>query len=127
MGMTSAERQRRYLERLKVKAVNQITDNQILEVLCMRPELVAKAARGKPASREITGGAKSKTDPREGQHIRKLEAELGRVLSKPMPPETFKAIAKALHADKKPTEEDRATAHKLFNAWLDDMKKRVRR
>jgi DNA repair exonuclease SbcCD ATPase subunit len=151
MGTANAERQRRYIQRLKAKAAraSQATLDDT-ETTALRQELAdankriaeleAKAktkAKDKKSAidsaREPTSD-EARTIERLRKSLREARAELHtlrtwyRTSGLPeragMSFATYTTIAKALHPDRSPTEAERGEAMRAFNAWKDALRRR---
>ena len=102
---TNAERQRRYIARLKARAaagVSNATDATLRQELAQAKQRIADLERRLQAQPKAT--------PRVA-----------------MPFQTMAALAKALHPDHAPSKAEREAAFKLFTAWQADNKAKARK
>jgi hypothetical protein len=130
MDRTNAERQRRYIRRLKDRAAAAVTNGPELERL--RQEN-AELRRALAEAKRAVSNAKPKRAPlppdelRDQQiaRLKKRKAELAAELQRAqvalrhrMPPETKRAIIRCLHPNHAPSPEERNSAQVAFNIWL---------
>lgn len=157
MGLSNAERQRRYIARLKAKAGGGNADALKARCATLEGELARAKAKIDELMRERLAfrfGSKRTAKPKAEKpplppdeereriikglktRVRNLTAELHATrelnikiaLSNGMMNfQTMSAIAKALHPDRAPSETERAEACKLFTAWKADKDKAGRR
>jgi hypothetical protein len=135
---TNAERQRRYIARLKAKAAaaegvtNAKAEAELAALKAenarLKTELERERSKPKtakpplPPDEELVRQNKSlKTRVRNlTAELHDMQAWYERLRPERMSFQTMSAISKALHSDYKPSETEREEAFKLFTAWKGD-------
>ena len=106
MGLSNAERQRRYIERLKAQAAQSVSDGKLED----------EVARLKRANQELRTKNRTLTKWAEGEIARSAGA---------MPRSTFNVIVNCLYPDKAPpSSKERAEACGLLTQWKKDAEAR---
>ena len=108
MGLSNAERQRRYIERLKAQAAQSVSDGKLED----------EVARLKRANQELHTKNRTLT--------KWAEVEIAKVKKRwAMPRSTFNVIVNCLYPDKAPpSDKERAEACGLLTQWKKDAEAR---